>query len=66
MANMMLKAGPGEQHQDALPGRLAREGAGQLGRATRALALVQHLHVAAERQGGDDVFGVIRRAADRA
>ena len=51
-----VEGGAGEQHHDALPGRTAREGARQLVRRHRTFALIEQLHVAAERQRGDPVF----------
>jgi hypothetical protein len=64
MANRMLAAGPGEQHEDALPRRPAGECARQVFGRYRAVAFIEHAHVTAERQRGDDELRVIRRGAD--
>ena len=52
----------GQQHRDALPGRAARERARQLVRRHRSLALIEQLHVAAERNGGDHVLDPVGTA----
>jgi hypothetical protein len=44
---------------ETLADRLAGEGLVELGGGYVALALVEHLHVAAQRQGGDHVFGAV-------
>ena len=64
MANRMFAAGPASItrircHGGLLPKARARSAAGHF-----AVAFVEHAHVAAERHRGDDVFGVIGRAAD--
>ncbi|MNV32787.1 hypothetical protein D3C71_1241340 [compost metagenome] len=46
----------GGDHRDALPHGLVVEGLAALGRVHLDLALVQHLHVAAQRNGGDREF----------
>ena len=51
---------PGDDDRGALPERLAVEGAAQLRGRHRRLALVEHAHVAAQRQGADDELGALR------
>jgi len=49
----------GDDDGEALPDALPVEGARELGRLDRPLALVQHLHVTAERDGGEHPFGAV-------
>ena len=53
---------PGHHHRRAHPQRLPVEGAMGLGRVHLALALVQHLDVSAQGDGGEHVFRLIGRA----
>src|SRR6185437_5287376 len=55
-----VEAGAGEQHHDALEGVLAREGPRQVLGRHRAFALVEELHVAAERNGRDGDLRAVR------
>src|SRR4029077_16235924 len=50
---------PGDDDRDPPPYRLAVEGTIRLVRGNRALALVEHFHVAAEGHRGDDPLGLI-------
>ena len=54
-----VECGAGQQHHDALPGRLAGEGARQVRGGNGTFALIEHLDVAAQRNRGEDVLGAI-------
>jgi hypothetical protein len=62
-AQHQVEGRSGECHQETLPGRLAVEGLVALRGRDIVLALVEELHVAAERNGRDDVFDAVRRRA---
>ena len=52
---------PGEQHGDAMPDGLAGERAVQFLGRNLALSLIEQLHVAAQGNRGDAIFGTGRR-----
>ena len=58
-----IEGGPGEQHGDALPDGALVECRWLLRGRDGPLALVEHLHVAAERDRRQPVLGVVRRRA---
>ncbi len=55
-----VESGAGEQHENALPRRPAGEGATELRGGHRALALIEHLDVAAQRNRGNDILRAVR------
>ena len=66
MAQQEIRRRPGRDDRNAPPHALPVEGAVRLVRRDRALALVEHLHVAAERQRGDHPLGLVAAAAGTA
>ena len=63
-AKMQIHGRPGQQHRDAMPDRAAREGAVQFRGRHLALALIEQLHVSAQRNGGEAILGAVGVAAD--
>src|SRR6185312_11646545 len=60
-----VEQGPRQHHRGAPGDRLPVEGARQVGRRHLPFPLVRHLHIAAEGQGREHVFGLVALAVPR-